>query len=128
MTMKKSGASDVVIDLLVPARFASRYRAAVTAISAVEAELRFAFCPRLFGSGVLVSCPATLSLVRGPTVIASRGILWIGQDSERATARFEFEAPISTTQVEMLRQACQVHEFLPMPLEYPAVARSAQHS
>jgi len=127
--VKKSGPSDVVIDLLVPARFASRYRAAVTAISSVEAELRFAFCPRLFGSGVVLSCPATLSLVRGPNVLASRGILWIGQDSERATARFEFESPISRSQLQMLRQACQVEQALPMLLEQAAVATSvARHA
>jgi hypothetical protein len=120
--VKKNAASDVVIDFLVPARFASRYRAAVTAICTVEAELRFAFCPRLFGTGVLVSCPATLSLVRGPTVIGSRGILWIGQDSERTTARFQFESPLSLSQVELLRHACQAPVFVPMPLEYKTVA------
>src|SRR5882724_2477851 len=115
--MNKSGASDVVIDLLVPARFASRYRASVTSISALEAELRFAFCPRLFNSGVLVSCPATLSIVRGPHVIGERGILWIGQDSQRATARFQFERPIPQAQVELIRRACRVDAPVPMVLE-----------
>jgi len=125
--MRKSGTSDVVIDLLVPARFASRYRATVTSISALDAEVRFAFCPRLFGSGVLVSCPATLSLVRGPNVLACRGILWIGDDAERTSARFQFEVAISQSQVDLVRRACDVAAPpLPMVLERTPVAVGAE--
>ena len=102
------GNHDVLIDLLVPARFASRYRAVVTSLSALDAGLRFAFCPSVFGSGILVSCPATLSIHRGPNVIGARGILWVGKDAARTTARFEFEKPISRAEMEAFRPASPV--------------------
>jgi hypothetical protein len=127
--VKKSGTSEVLIDLLVPAHFASRYRAAVTSISPLEAELRFPFCPRVFSSGVVLSCPATLSLVRGPHVIGSRGILWIGHESNRATARFQFEKPLSTAQVALVQSACiPAGVLLPMVLEQAPLAVAAAGS
>jgi hypothetical protein len=115
---------DVLIDLLVPARFASRYWGTVTALSAHEASLRFAFCPSVFGSGVVVSCPATLSVRRGPHVTVTRGILWAGRDSGRTTARFEFEQPISSLQIELLRRVCHVRTPMPPPFEPLPVAAS----
>ena len=115
---------DVLIDLLVPARFASRYWAVVTALSPQDASLRFAFCPSVFGSGVVVSCPATLSLRRGLHVTATRGILWAGRDSERRTARFEFAQPISSLQIELLRRVCHISAPMPPPFELVPVAAS----
>ena len=117
---------DVLIDLLVPARFASRYRATMTGLSPLEADLRFAYCPSLFTSGILVSCAATLSIIRGPSVIGSRGILWIGRDSDRASARFEFEKPISRLQFELFRRTCHVDIPTVRPLE--AASGAASHS
>jgi hypothetical protein len=123
--MKNGSATrDVLIDLLVPARFASRYRARVTSLSPREADLRFAYCPSLFTSGVLVSCPATLSIARGPNVIGSRGILWIGPDSEHATARFEFEKPMSASDLEVLRRICHLDAPSVQPLEAVSAAAS----
>jgi hypothetical protein len=114
--MTKGENHDVLIDLLVPARFASRYWAVVTALSPQDASLRFAFCPSVFGSGVVVSCPATLSVHRGLHVTGTRGILWAGRDSQRTTARFEFEQPISSLQTELLRRVCHINTPTPPPL------------
>ena len=122
--MNNGANHDVLIDLLVPARFASRYRAIVTALSPSDASLRFAFCPSVFCSGVVVSCPATLSVQRGSTVTGARGILWAGRDSERTTARFEFEQPISSLQIELLRRVCNVIAPTPPPFELVPAAAS----
>ena len=107
--MNANGAR-VLIDFLVPARLASRYRASVTALSPIEAEISFPFCPSIFGSGVLVSCPATLSLVIGSKVTGARGILWIGQGAKRTTARFQFEKLVGEEDLELWRHACQLDE------------------
>jgi hypothetical protein len=108
--MKYSGATDVVVDFLVPARLASRYRASVTAISPLEAELRFAFCPSIFASGVLVSCPAAMLVVVGREVVGARGILWMEPAMKRTVGRFQFESPMAAPDLERVRHLCHIEE------------------
>jgi hypothetical protein len=122
--MRNGANHDVLIDLLVPARFASRYWARLTELSADDASVRFAFCPSVFGSGVVLSCPATLSVHRGLDVTVTRGILWAGRDSQRTTARFEFERPMSSLQIELVRRFCQISTPMPPPFELAPVAAS----
>ena len=72
--MKQNGVvGGLLIDFLVPACLASRYRARLTALSPAEAELSLSFCPSIFRSGALTCCPAEISAVFGASAVRVRG-------------------------------------------------------
>jgi hypothetical protein len=123
------GASELVVDFLVPARLASRYRARLTALSPLDAEIAFAFPPSIFRSGVLVSCPARICFVRGREVVSTRGILWIDKGSNRATGRLQFEKPMMFRELDVLRQAFALEPpplALPEPMLEPAACAASR--
>jgi len=104
--MKRNGiAAGLVVDFLVPARLASRYRARLTALSPVEAELRLSFCPSIFRSGTLACCPAEISAVFGAAAVRVRGSFHVDGGSSGTTARFRFDPPIALRELEVLQHA-----------------------
>ena len=104
--MKRSGvAAGLVVDFLVPARLASRYRARLTALSPLEAELRLSFCPSIFRSGALTCCPAEISAVFGAAAVRVRGSFRVEGGSSGTTARFRFDPPIALRELEVLQHA-----------------------
>jgi hypothetical protein len=104
--MKPNGPSaSLVIDFLVPACLASRYRARLTALSPFEAELRLSFCPSIFRSGILNCCPAEISVVSRGAWVRARGSFRLDGGSSGTTARFHFEPPITPRDLKILQQA-----------------------
>ena len=104
--MNRSGfAAGLVVDFLVPARLASRYRARLTALSPLEAELRLSFCPSIFRSGALTCCPAEISAVFGAAAVRVRGSFHVEGGSSGTTARFRFDPPIALRELEVLQHA-----------------------
>jgi hypothetical protein len=104
--MKQKGATgELVIDFLVPASLASRYRAQLTALSAAEAELSLSFCPSIFRSGALTCCPAEISAVFGASAVRVRGSFHLEGGSTCTTARFRFDPPIAMRDLQILQLA-----------------------
>jgi hypothetical protein len=104
--MKQKGvAGGLLIDFLVPARLASRYRAQLTALSPAEAELRLSFCPSIFRSGALTCCPAEISAVFGAAAVRVRGSFHLEGGSSCTIARFRFDPPIALHDLQLLQQA-----------------------
>jgi hypothetical protein len=104
--MKQKGiAGGLLIDFLVPACLASRYRAQLTALSPAEAELRLSFCPSIFRSGALTCCPAEISAVFGAAAVRVRGSFHLEGGSSCTTARFRFDPPIALRDLQLLQQA-----------------------
>lgn len=109
--MKQNGsASDIVLDFLVPARLASRYRVRLKALSPLSAELQLAFCPSIFRSGVLVSCPAELSLVLRDDALRLRGIFRVERGANDTTGRLQFSEAVMFRDLELLRRACRLDD------------------
>jgi hypothetical protein len=102
---QKAIAGGLMIDFLVPACLASRYRAQLTALSPAEAELRLSFCPSIFRSGALTCCPAEISAVFGAAAVRVRGSFHLEGGSSCTTARFRFDPPIALRDLELLQQA-----------------------
>ncbi|HSD11375.1 MAG TPA: hypothetical protein VLF14_10335 [Candidatus Binatia bacterium] len=102
---RKGSAGGLLIDFLVPACLASRYRARLTALSPAEAELRLSFCPSIFRSGTLTCCPAEISAVFGAAAVRLRGSFHLEGGSSGTTARFRFDPPIALRDLELLQQA-----------------------
>jgi hypothetical protein len=104
--MKRKGMTGgLLIDFLVPASLASRYRARLTALSRAEAELSLSFCPSIFRSGVLTCCPAEISAVFGASAVRVRGSFHLEGGRSCTTARFRFDPPIALRDLELLQQA-----------------------
>lgn len=116
---------DVVVDFLVPARLASRYRARLTALSPIEATLSLRFCPSLFRSGIIACCQAEISLIAGAAAARVRGVFQlessvdssagadrdgrerpVAQARNGTTARFRFAETVSPADLELLAKAC----------------------
>jgi hypothetical protein len=104
----RNAASDLVVDFLVPACLASRYRARLSSLSPLEAELRFAFCPSIFRSGTVDSCPAEISLVLGQVVVRLRGSFRVEREESGAIGRMRFVEPAEPEDLETLRRACKI--------------------
>jgi len=104
---RKSPPSDLVIDLRLPASFASRYRARLTSLSRLDGQLRLAFCPSVFRSGVS-SCPADVSLVAGVLVVRLRGVVEFQTTATGAVGQIHFEEPLERQEFDALRDACQI--------------------
>jgi hypothetical protein len=94
---------EVLIDFLVPAKLASRYRARLAEVSFHEVRLELPFRPAPFRLGILVSCPARLTLVVRAHVVQLVGTFEPEVDTTRAS--FRFEQPISPRDLELLRWA-----------------------
>ncbi len=104
--MKQKGVvGGLLIDFLVPACLASRYRARLTALSSAEAELSLSFCPSIFRSGAVTCCPAEISAVFGASAVRVRGSFHLEGGSSCTTARFRFDPPIALRDLELLQQA-----------------------
>jgi hypothetical protein len=104
---RKALPSDLVIDLLLPATFASRYRARLTSLSRLDAQLRLAFCPSVFRSGVS-SCPADVTLVAGALVLRLRGVVEFQETTGGAVGQVHFDEPLERREFDALRDACQI--------------------
>jgi hypothetical protein len=104
----RNAVSDLVVDFLVPACLASRYRARLAALSSLEAELRFAFCPSMFRSGTIDSCPAEISLVLGAVVVRLRGSFSVERVARGTIGRLRFVEPAEAADLETLRRACRI--------------------
>jgi hypothetical protein len=102
------GVSDLVVDFLVPASLASRYRARLASLSPLEAQLRFAFCPSIFRSGIVDSCPAEISLVFGAVVVRLRGSFSVEHEETGTIGRLRFVEPAEPADLETLRRACRI--------------------
>ena len=104
---RKTAPSDLVIDLLLPASFASRYRARLTSLSRLDGQLRLAFCPSVFRSGVS-SCPADVTMVAGALVVRLRGVVEFQETAGGAVGQVHFEEPLERREFDALRDACQI--------------------
>lgn len=111
---------DLVIDLLVPASVASRYRARLVAASSVEAEIVFYFCPSVFRSGVLESCPASLSVGAALEFVQLGGILRVERTATAARGRVRFSPPASSPEIETLQRLCGVDPRYPASAAQPS--------
>lgn len=107
---------EAVLDLRVPANLASRYRARVVSVSPLEAMLELPFRPVLFRTGVLDSCPATLTVVVGTLSTCVRGTFRMEDGLDSRSARFDFESPLGLRELELLRWQ-RGGEEPPPPLE-----------
>jgi hypothetical protein len=96
-------AGEAVIDLRVPAKLASRYRGRVVDASPRHAALELAFQPVLFRTGVVESCPADLTVVVGSLVTRIRGTIRMEGGTSSRVARFDFDSPILSRDLELLR-------------------------
>jgi len=99
--------SELVIDFLVPAAFASRYRARLIALSRLEGQVRLAFRPSRFRTGVL-SCPADVSLVTRTHCLRLRGVVEMKVGGGEVIAHFHFDRALERPEFEALRSACQL--------------------
>jgi hypothetical protein len=127
--MSRQGAiENLIVDFLVPACFASRYRARLVAVSAAEAELQLSFCPKMFRSGDLTACPAEISLIVGAAVVRRRGLFEIegAGGSNGTTGHFAFEEPVDGGDLDLLRGACLVAEPQATP-QYAETHSQALH-
>ncbi len=105
--MRHNGQADeLIVDFLVPARLASRYRARLAAVSAFEAELRLAFCPMIFRSGILSCCPAEITSRCGAGAIRLRGMFHLDASGGATVARFRFDEPVGAAELHTLERAC----------------------
>jgi hypothetical protein len=105
MTHKKAPA-ELVVDLIVPASIASRYRARLIALTRLDAQLRLAFCPSLFRSGVS-SCPAVIWLVSGDLFAPLRGVVGFQAGAKEAIGVIHFDQPLERRDFDALLRACQ---------------------
>jgi hypothetical protein len=108
IAVTRNAASDLVVDFLVPACLASRYRARLSSLSPLGAELRFAFCPSIFRSGTVDSCSAEISLVLGAVVVRLRGSFRVEREERGAIGRMRFVEPAEPEDLETLRRACRI--------------------
>jgi hypothetical protein len=106
----RNAVSDLVVDFLVPACLASRYRARLASLSPLEAELRFAFCPSIFRSGTIDSCAAEISLVLGAVVVRLRGSFSVEGAARGTIGRLRFVEPAEAADLETLRRACRIDD------------------
>jgi hypothetical protein len=130
--MKKKLPCDLTIDFLVPATFASRYRARLTDLSRLKGQIRLAFCPRIFRSGIS-SCPADVTLVFGSVVVRVRGVVEVPVSSNEAVGQVHFDQPLERRDFDAMCEACQIDavfcedgdigptETLDEPLDAPEV-------
>ena len=105
MTHKKAPA-ELVVDLIVPASIASRYRARLIALTRLDAQLRLAFCPSLFRSGVS-SCGAVIWLVSGDLFAPLRGVVGFQAGAKEATGVIHFDQPLERRDFDALQRVCQ---------------------
>ena len=120
--MKKKPPPDLTIDFLVPATFASRYRARLTDLSRLRGEVQLAFCPSIFRSGIS-SCPAHVTLVFGSVVVRVRAVVEVAPSSSGAIGRMHFDEPLERRDFDALREACQIDAVFAEERE-PAVAET----
>lgn len=106
---------DLLIDFLVPASVASRYRARLVSLEALEAEVAFRYCPSVFRSGVLHSCPASLSLAAGPVIVRLSGILRVERGSSEVRGRLRFGSPAAPGDLDLLIRLCGLDLPSPAP-------------
>jgi hypothetical protein len=104
----RPGTTELVVDFLVPACVASRYRARLASLSPIEAELRFAFCPSIFRSGAVESCPAEISLALGAIIVRLRGRFSVQREDKTTIGHLRFAEPAEAADLETLRRACQI--------------------
>jgi len=104
----RHGTSELVVDFLVPAYLASRYRARLASLSPFGAELRLAFCPSIFRSGAFESCPAEISLALGAIIIRLRGRFSVQRDDKATIGHLRFAEPAEPADLEALRRACRI--------------------
>ena len=97
--------SDALLDFLVPANLASRYRARITGVSALEAELRLPFRPALFRKGPERTCAAEMTLVVHQHVVRVKGTFCAEDPDAPTFARFRFSHPLSPRDLEILESA-----------------------
>jgi hypothetical protein len=105
MTHKKAPA-ELVVDLIVPASIASRYRARLIALTRLDAQLRLAFCPSLFRSGVS-SCGAVIWLVSGDLFAPLRGVVGFQAGAKEAIGVIHFDQPLERRDFDALQRVCQ---------------------
>jgi hypothetical protein len=105
MTHKKAPA-ELVVDLIVPASIASRYRARLIALTRLDAQLRLPFCPSLFRSGVS-SCPAVIWLVSGDLFAPLRGVVGFQAGAKEALGVIHFDQPLERRDFDALLRVCQ---------------------
>jgi hypothetical protein len=117
----KTGPLELVIDLVLPARFASRYRARLTALSRLGAQIRLAFCPSIFRAGVS-SCPADVWVASGPVMICLRTVVEVQISSHGTIGQIHFDRPLERAEFEALRDLCGVDAVF----DEPAAVASAQ--
>jgi hypothetical protein len=106
LVIRSLSVQDLVLDLLVPARLASRYRARLEALSMSEAELHLTFCPSIFRSGDVASCPAEISLSHGRAAVRLRGSFSIERGPRDIVGHLRFAPAPDAADVEVLRKAC----------------------
>src|SRR5436853_165922 len=76
-------------------------------LSRLDGQLRLAFCPTVFRSGVS-SCPADVSLVAGALVVRLRGVVEFQEIAGGAVGQVHFDEPLERRDFDALREACQI--------------------
>ena len=97
---------ELVVDLIVPASIASRYRARLIALTRLDAQLRLAFCPSIFRSGV-PSCAAVIWLVSGDLFAPLRGVVGLQAGAKEVIAVIHFDHPLARQDFDALLRVCQ---------------------
>ena len=103
----RSGPLELVIDFVLPASFASRYRARLTALSRLDGQIRLAFCPSIFRAGVS-SCPADVWLISGPVVVCVRSVIEVQISAHGTIGQIHFDRPLERREFDALRELCGV--------------------
>ena len=120
----KSVPSELTIDFLVPANLASRYRARLTGLSRLDGQLRLAFCPSIFRSGIS-SCRADVSLVSGSLFLKVRGVVEVHVSANGAVGQVHFGQPLERRDFDALCHACQLEAVFPDSGDGPDQASEA---
>ena len=103
---RRKAPSELVVDLIVPASVPSRYRARLIALTRLEAQLRLAFCPSVFRSG-MSSCAAVIWLVSGELFVPLRGVVGFQAGAKEAIGVIHFDQPLERRDFDALLGACQ---------------------
>ena len=103
----RSGPLEIVVDFVLPASFASRYRARLTALSRLDGQIRLAFCPSIFRSGVS-SCPADVWLISGSVVVCVRSVVEVRISAHGTIGQIHFDRPLERREFDALRELCGV--------------------
>ena len=103
---RKKAPSELVVDLIVPASIASRYRARLVALTRLDGQLRLSFCPSFFRSGVS-SCAAVIWLVSGELFAPLRGVVGFQAGAKEAIGVIHFDQPLERRDFDALLHVCQ---------------------